>query len=254
MKAAAIPAQPLACRWPWITFGLMLMLIVAYLLEILHTGGANGAVGRWGCNPSLASSGNHFPQSDLPAWLGLVTATFLHRSWLHLAGNLSVLAILGIGLERVLGHYRILLLYLLTGLLGIGGMVVTLHAWNIAACGASVVAAGVWAAWLVQPRSCLAGSLPFHTDAVGWRRLLQLLIIIIIMFKLVFNALGWFGYSMMTVFDGAGWRVFWSVRFCGHLYGALLGAMIACTLLPGLYRRSRVLRNCSYVHPGPGRE
>jgi len=216
-----------ACIWPWVTIGLMLLTFSGYLMQHLHPGGVAGMVGQWGCNPSLIVTGVNFPQSALPAWLGVLSATFMHSTWLHLLGNLSVLAILGIALERVLGHRRTFLLYVATGVFGISAMVLTLPTWDVAICGASVVAAGIWAAWLVQPRTCLAKTYPFALDSVGWQRMVQLLFLVVVGAKVVFVALGWFGYSVMNLANGAGLGVFSSVGFCGHLYGAAIGAVLA---------------------------
>ncbi|MFM7210704.1 MAG: rhomboid family intramembrane serine protease, partial [Actinomycetota bacterium] len=45
-------------------------------------------------------------------WYRLLTAAFLHGSFLHIAFNMYVLFALGPTLERVLGHVRFLVLYL----------------------------------------------------------------------------------------------------------------------------------------------
>ena len=46
-------------------------------------------------------------------WWRLLTGAFLHGGWLHIAFNMYVLFALGPTLERILGHGRFLLLYLL---------------------------------------------------------------------------------------------------------------------------------------------
>jgi len=47
----------------------------------------------------------------------LFTSQFLHGSWGHLFGNMLILFILGFGLERILSKIKLLILYLLTGVI-----------------------------------------------------------------------------------------------------------------------------------------
>lgn len=51
-------------------------------------------------------------------WWRLLTAAFLHGSWLHIAFNMYVLFVLGPTLERVLGHVRFTVLYVVAALGG----------------------------------------------------------------------------------------------------------------------------------------
>ena len=72
--------------------------------------GINAVAGDWGMWPvGIAVNGE---------WWRLVTAAFLHGSFLHIAFNMYVLFALGPGLERILGHGRYVLLYLLAALGG----------------------------------------------------------------------------------------------------------------------------------------
>lgn len=51
-------------------------------------------------------------------WWRLLTAAFLHGSWLHIAFNMYVLFLFGPVLERVLGHVRFTVLYVVAALGG----------------------------------------------------------------------------------------------------------------------------------------
>lgn len=51
-------------------------------------------------------------------WYRLLTGTFLHAGWLHILVNMYALFIVGPNLERVLGHWRYAVLYLVSGLCG----------------------------------------------------------------------------------------------------------------------------------------
>lgn len=76
-----------------------------------------------------------------PQWLKaeslrLFSALFLHVEWLHLIGNLAYLWVFGITVERAVGHWRFLLLFLLLG--GIANSVV---AWQLAESARPVIGA-----------------------------------------------------------------------------------------------------------------
>lgn len=72
--------------------------------------GALGGLQRWGMYPAAIALGNE--------WVRLFTSMFLHAGWLHLAFNMYVLFLLGPPLERILGHWRFLLLFVMCGLGG----------------------------------------------------------------------------------------------------------------------------------------
>lgn len=84
-------------------------------------------------------------------WWRLGTAAFLHGSILHLAFNMYVLFMLGPTLERILGHYRYLALYLLAA---VGGGVASyvFSSTNTVSVGASGAIFGLMGALVVAGR------------------------------------------------------------------------------------------------------
>ena len=70
----------------------------------------NEVAGDWGMWPVGIAVGGE--------WWRLLTGAFLHGSFLHIAFNMYVLFALGPTLERVLGHVRYLMLYLIAALGG----------------------------------------------------------------------------------------------------------------------------------------
>ena len=84
------------------------MNVVIFLLQF--TIGINAVAGDWGMWPVGIAVGGE--------WWRLVTAAFLHGSFLHIAFNMYVLFALGPTLERILGHGRYLTLYVLAALGG----------------------------------------------------------------------------------------------------------------------------------------
>ena len=93
---------------PRVTYALIGLNVALFLLQYL--GGLYEVAGDWGMKPeAIAVDGE---------WWRLLTGAFLHWSFLHIAFNMYVLFALGPNLERVLGHVRYLLLYLIAALGG----------------------------------------------------------------------------------------------------------------------------------------
>ncbi len=97
---------------PMVTYVLIAINVAVFLAQMAI--GINAVAGDYGMWPvGIAANGE---------WWRLVTAAFLHGSFLHIAFNMYVLFALGPTLERILGHYRYLALYVLAA---IGGGVVS---------------------------------------------------------------------------------------------------------------------------------
>ena len=87
--------------------------------------------------------------NDIESILGcLITTMFLHGGWMHLIGNMWYLRIFGSTVEGRIGHFRFLLLYLGSGILG--SLSHLLVNWNrdLPAIGASGAVAGVLGAYM----------------------------------------------------------------------------------------------------------
>lgn len=72
---------------------------------------------RWGTVPSLLFGADFAQGMDYQTLLTLLTALFMHADWPHLLGNLAYLLLFGIAVERALGAWRFVLLYLVCGAL-----------------------------------------------------------------------------------------------------------------------------------------
>ena len=93
---------------PVVTYTLIGINVVVFLLQF--AAGVNAVAGDWGMWPVAVAAGGE--------WWRLVTAAFLHGSFLHIAFNMYVLFALGPTLERILGHGRYLTLYVLAAIGG----------------------------------------------------------------------------------------------------------------------------------------
>lgn len=93
---------------PVVTYGLIALNVLVFGYQTVV--GIDAVAGDWGMWPiGVAVNGE---------WWRLITAAFLHGSVLHILFNMYVLFALGPTLERVLGHVRYTLLYLLAALGG----------------------------------------------------------------------------------------------------------------------------------------
>jgi membrane associated rhomboid family serine protease len=89
-----------------------------------------------------------------PIYLTLLTAMFMHGSWMHIIGNMLYLWIFGDQIESLLGHGRFVFFYLACGLAASVAQIVYSPDSVVPSLGASGAIAGVLGAYLVKfPRN-----------------------------------------------------------------------------------------------------
>ncbi len=164
-----------------------------------------GGLARWGMQPlAIAVEGE---------WFRLGSSVFLHAGWLHLGFNMFILYMLGIPLERALGHGRFLTLFLISG---VGGAVASY--WfspvRTLSVGASGAIFGLMAAWIIVGRR-------LNRDVSSIVALLGINVVL--------------GF----VISGVDWRA--------HLGGAVTGAVVALLLTTGRGRQGREQRSLQAV-------
>lgn len=171
---------------PVVSWSIVGICVAVYLLQL--TVGFDSVVRSYAMQPLAIGIGNE--------WYRLLTSMFLHGSILHIVFNMYVLVVLGPTLERILGHGRFLLVFLISGL---GGSVASyaLSAPTTFSVGASGAIFGLMGALLVAGRR-----LRFDVNMV----------LILIGINL---AIGF-------VFSGIDWRA--------HLGGLLTGAALAAVM------------------------
>jgi membrane associated rhomboid family serine protease len=121
-----------------------------------------GAVSRW-----------HI--LDAGEWWRLLTSCFVHIGLLHLAANMLSLFIIGPLLERMWGHIRFLILYVLTGVCGSAAMVMffTSHGFGAGASGAILGITASMVTWIFLNKSMLPPPL-----VASWLRSLTIIAVI----------------------------------------------------------------------------
>ena len=126
---------------PYLTYGLIGINVAIFLLQL--SVGVDKSAADWGMWPvGIAANGDYW---------SLLSSAFLHGSILHIAFNMYVLFVMGPTLERVLGHARFAVLYLLAAL---GGAVASylFSDLNTVSVGASGAIFGLMGAFVVAGR------------------------------------------------------------------------------------------------------
>jgi membrane associated rhomboid family serine protease len=127
-RAARSASRSLSQYGPFVTFTLIGINVGVFLLELVMGAGLNGQSGWIYEHGVLVSSAvdSHGQVVGVAEgeWWRLITATFLHYGPLHLGLNMLVLWFIGPPLEEYFGHWRYLLVYLVSGLAGSAGALV----------------------------------------------------------------------------------------------------------------------------------
>jgi len=181
---------------PVLTYTLIALNLAGFALQFML--GISAVSADWGMWPvAIAINGE---------WWRLLTSAFLHGGVLHILFNMYVLFVIGSAMERILGHSRYIVLYLVAAL---GGSVTSYLFSDIrtVSVGASGAIFGLMGAFLIA----------------GWRRRYDMRQVIVL---LALNVVLGF------IFPGIDWRA--------HLGGLVTGALITAvfTFAP---RRGRVV-------------
>jgi membrane associated rhomboid family serine protease len=127
---------------PRVTYGLIAVNVVAYLIEKIHIGGGETLYVRGALlgSPEIPGieQGVAFGQ-----WWRLVSGGFLHANLLHIGMNMLILYWLGRMLEPAIGSVRFAAVYVTSLLAGaFGALLLTPHAFTVGASGAIFGLAG----------------------------------------------------------------------------------------------------------------
>ncbi len=124
-------------------FALVTLLIIVanvyVFLRELEDG--NRFVRYWAVIPLRIEHGQH--------WITLITGTFLHAGWLHIAGNMIFLWAFGPVIEDAMGRFRFLVFYLAGGVIAMLAQVAGSPFSRVPCLGASGAIAAVMGAFIV---------------------------------------------------------------------------------------------------------
>jgi membrane associated rhomboid family serine protease len=214
-------------KWPTPPYVMWLLIAINFGIFFLQVSGGFAemiAIDQFaGLIPS-AFAGHH--TGGLPPPFTLITYQFLHANLAHVSGNMIFLFVFGDDIEEVLGHWKFLVFYLLSG--AAAGLVFALSApgTQMPLIGASGAVAGVIAAYLLfrpcAKVSCLLGLIPLRLRAY-WL------------------ICGWAIWQVV----GAGHRVQDHVAYWAHIGGLIAGAALFVAMRPSGIK----LLDCSHSEP-----
>jgi membrane associated rhomboid family serine protease len=118
-----------------------LIIVANTWVFLLELQGGDFFVTRWAVIPASISRGH--------AWVTLLTAMFMHGSWLHILGNMVFLWAFGPAIEDTMGRMRFLVFYLVGGVVAMLAQVAGSPASTIPCIGASGAIAAVMGAFIV---------------------------------------------------------------------------------------------------------
>jgi membrane associated rhomboid family serine protease len=159
--------------------------------------------------------------------LRLFTALFLHADWSHLLGNLVFLLIFGLPAERILGPWRLLLLFLLGGAAANLAAIYTLGRPDQVIIGASGAVSALIGSYLALfPGAKLGVVLPLGLFLEFIRVPAPLLIGVWALLQVVFAHIG-----------PAFGMVAWSAHIAGFLFGVGYGLYVRAAIARRLRKR-----------------
>jgi membrane associated rhomboid family serine protease len=199
--------------------------IAAFLLELSQPSekALQAFITAWGVVPREYSTAHDIaPLIPLPFWSTLVTSMFLHGGWMHLGGNMLYLWIFGDNLNKVMGHVRYFLFYMVCGLAAGLAHIAFNSGSNVPTVGASGAISGVLGGYmLLFPRNRVRVMSRGGIMAVPAYVMLGLWILI----QIVSGAMGQGG-------EGGG------VAFMAHVGGFVAGLVLVKLFAAGRTRAS----------------
>ncbi|MFZ5824118.1 MAG: rhomboid family intramembrane serine protease [Bacillota bacterium] len=141
-------------RRPWVTYTLVLLNLLVFLMEAASPELAYGLIHTFAVVPTDVLSTTAWLRTAGWPLVTMVTSTFLHGSWGHLLGNMLYLWVFGDNIEDMLGRGRYVAFYLLCGFLANIAHVLANPTSSIPTIGASGAVAGVLGGYILSfPRA-----------------------------------------------------------------------------------------------------
>ena len=173
---------------PYFTYFLIVVNTLLFLVELWVGGGNprqfNAFLSQFGVVPARFSvvlfNQGYVPWdlvyqmgtryvTPMAAYLPVLTSMFLHGSWMHLILNMLTLWIFGDNVEDYLGHFRYILLYLVSGVIAMAVHTIFNLNSTVPTVGASGAIAGVMGAYfLLYPRAKVLTIVPFFFMWFMW--------------------------------------------------------------------------------------
>ena len=191
---------------PVITVSIIAINVFVFVLELL---GGDAFVLQWSVVPATIVAGQR--------WVTILTAMFMHGSWMHIIGNMLFLWAFGPEIEDAMGPLRFLAFYLLGGVVAFLAQVAAMSSSTVPNLGASGAIAAVMGGFIVTyPRDQIRTLL-----LIGWFvdvTVIPAAVLIGIWFLIqLFSQVG----SVVAAQSGGG------VAYMAHVGGFIFGAITA---------------------------
>jgi membrane associated rhomboid family serine protease len=243
-------------RFQYVTVAFIATCVVVFLFQLtLEPTEEQAFIYGFGAIPAVLFGHSELPVvlPQAPAQLTLVTSMFLHGGFMHLAGNMLFLWVLGDNVEDAMGHKRFVAFYLVCGIAAALAHALTEPGSKIPMIGASGAISGVIGAYLL-----------LHPKAR-----IKVLISYFLVWLPAYIVLGfWIGFQFFSAAmatGGAGGGVAWWAHIGGFIAGMVLilpmkrknvalfdKDLRKFTLRPGAERRSsRIPKSGSSGPQGP---
>lgn len=202
-------------QWPLVTVLLIAVNAYVFLKELMY---GDQFVYAWSVVPTRIVAGH--------SWITILTAMFMHGSWMHIIGNMIFLWAFGPEMEDAMGRIRFASFYLLGGLVATLAQIAAAPTSNVPNLGASGAIAAVMGAFLVT----------YPHDRI--KILLFFLIFVRITYVPAILLIGlWF---LMQLFNAG--QVTHHVQTGGVAYLAHVGGFLFGALTAGLWIRRAAAR------------
>jgi membrane associated rhomboid family serine protease len=189
---------------PVLTAVIILLNALVFALELR---GGDPFVTRWSAVPADIVAGHH--------WITLLTAMFMHASWLHIIGNMVFLWVFGPEIEDAMGPGRYVTFYLMGGIVAMLAQVAYSPSSTIPSLGASGAIAAVMGAFLVT----------YPRDKI--RAVLVIFVFVRVTFIPAALLIGvWFLMQLLSVGSVATTQT-GGVAYLAHIGGLVFGALTA---------------------------
>jgi membrane associated rhomboid family serine protease len=133
--------------FPFVTIALIVINVLVFFYELTYPGGMDRLVLDYGAIPAnLVFFQDTQPIGPITT---IFTSMFMHGGFLHIGGNMLYLWIFGNNIEDVMGHFRYIIFYLVSGIAAVYAFSLSDPSSVVPMIGASGAISGVLGAYLL---------------------------------------------------------------------------------------------------------
>jgi membrane associated rhomboid family serine protease len=227
--------------FPSVAWGLIVLNGIIFLFEIsVPEDTLQTILYTFGLVPAKYSNPQWAVAHGLPFdyYLSFLTNMFLHGGWVHIIGNMWFLYLFGSGVEDSLGHWRFLMLYLLSGIAANVVFFIFSKDKTVPEMGASGAIAGIMGAYFVMfPRA----------------RILTLILLVFYPIFVEIPAFFYIGYwFILQLFQGtlalSSQAAEGGVAWWGHVGGFIAGVVLLPIFRPKKISQRRLYPSKTYSY------